>query len=370
MKAWHKEGWPGSLTWQNNLAFGKRAQSCRVWGKLPFVFLLRLDEIMRWSFKIARIWGIDVRIHVTFFLLLSWIFFSRIGRNGVMWAGVMALAITMVVFTVVVLHEYGHALTAREFDVPTRDRTLWPFGGVAALEGMIKTPGQEILVSLAGPAVNFILAGLTWLFGEYIYGEYLADLLTYTVQIRAVQFLELFMVINLVLGGFNLIPAFPMDGGRVLRGLLSKKYGLLSATDKAVKVGYLLAFAMGVYGLAYKEHMFLIVVAVFVWWVGRRELEQVVLMERMRRLREGRGSLEDLFSVGLGSFGNFVSHVLNVSGLADPQAMNFGYNGSEEANVAEDLVAPKHEASGGKFAEALSGNGEVVEAEFIGDEEE
>ena len=268
-----------------------------------------------------------------------------------MWAGVMALAITM------------------EFDVPTRDITLWPFGGVATLEGMIKTPGQEILVSLAGPAVNFILAGLTWLFGEYIYGEYLADLLTYTVQIRAVYFLELFMVINLVLGGFNLIPAFPMDGGRVLRGLLSKKYGLLSATDKAVKVGYLLAFAMGVYGLAHKEHMFLIV-AVFVWWVGRRELEQVVLMERMRRLREGRGSLEDLFSVGLGSFGNFVSHVLNVSGLADPQAMNFGYNGSEEANVAEDLVAPKNEASGGKFAEALSGNGEVVEAEFIGDEEE
>ena len=198
---------------------------------------------MRWSFKLAKLWGIDIYVHYTFMLLLIWIFFSRGAKND--WTtSLISVFFTLIVFGVVTLHEYGHALTARHFGIATRDITLWPFGGVATLQGLPQTPRQEVLVALAGPAVNFVLALATYLFTDFIFIPHLAANFIPIVQVYGVEVLYWFMWSNIVLMAFNLIPAFPMDGGRVLRGFLSKKYDFLTATDKAVSIGRACAIIM------------------------------------------------------------------------------------------------------------------------------
>ena len=186
---------------------------------------------MRISWKLGRIAGIDLFLHPTFLLILL------PGMTG----GLSAFFI-VALFGCVVLHELGHALMARRFGIETLDITLYPIGGVARLQRMPRAPGAELLIALAGPAVNFaIVAGLL--------GLELLGIGGMESDSSLGAFLAGLMLVNLVLGLFNLIPAFPMDGGRVLRALLTGWLGRARATSIAATIGRALAVAFGVYSL-------------------------------------------------------------------------------------------------------------------------
>jgi Zn-dependent protease len=186
------------------------------------------------SWNIGRVAGIDLYLHPTFLLLLALVAASQQSLLGVV--------LLPAVFGCVLLHELGHALTARRFyGIQTEDITLYPIGGVARLERMPRKPGPELLITLAGPLVNLALAGgfalLGGALGAVAPGSFLAELA------------RMLLWINLALAGFNLIPAFPMDGGRVLRALLSSWLGRLRATEIAAGLGRLLAMGFGFYSL-------------------------------------------------------------------------------------------------------------------------
>ncbi|MGM9992403.1 MAG: site-2 protease family protein [Candidatus Bruticola sp.] len=324
---------------------------------------------MRWSFKLAKLWGIDIYVHYTFIILLLWIFLTHGAQNN--WTySLLSLGLTLITFMAVTLHEYGHALTARRFGIPTRDITLWPFGGVATIQGQTQTPRQEILLALAGPAVNLFLTAVTFCFTNYIFIPYLFPLLIPIAQVLILKFLYWFMWSNLALMLFNLIPAFPMDGGRVLRGLFARKYDFLTSTYKAVSIGRLCAVVMGIYGLAY-NHM-LAVIALFIWWSGSKELDQAIMIERMRRVREGTAGLGDLLSLGLGNMGNIMSHIFNMG------TINIGnYTNLNTQNYAP----PSYQNQGGSSPEYIINvtpqtrrpsafpQGKIIDAEFISDDQ-
>lgn len=220
---------------------------------------------MKWSFQVARIAGIDVRIHVTFLLLLAWFAFVYFAEGGyaAMFAG---LTFIILLFVCVVLHEFGHALAARAYGINTPDITLLPIGGVARLERMPDKPWQELVVALAGPAVNVVIAiGLYIVIGRF-FG--LGDLQEMT-EGRG-NLLTQLLAINVVLVVFNLLPAFPMDGGRVLRALLATRLTHARATRIAAGIGQVVAVLFGLLGL-FGGNPFLLFIAVFVFFGARAE---------------------------------------------------------------------------------------------------
>ncbi|HEY9032502.1 MAG TPA: site-2 protease family protein, partial [Pseudomonadales bacterium] len=188
---------------------------------------------MKWSWKIARIAGIDVSVHATFFLLLLWFALVSWRQSQELVAVFTSLAFIVTLFACVVMHEFGHALTARRFGISTRSITLLPIGGVAALEKMPDDPKQEILVALAGPAVNVVIAGVLWLY----LSATMTPLTAEDVMAGRIPFWYQVMVVNIVLAVFNLLPAFPMDGGRVLRAALALFMPHNEATQKAARIG-------------------------------------------------------------------------------------------------------------------------------------
>ncbi len=219
----------------------------------------------RFSWKLGRVAGIDVFVHPTFLLILL---FPQI-RDG----GLFVLSIVLAMFGCVLLHEFGHALMARRYGIETKDITLYPIGGVARLVRMPRSPGAELAIALAGPAVNFaIVAGLLVL--------QLLGLFRGWDEVS-----EALIGLNLMLGLFNLIPAFPMDGGRVLRALLSGWLGRLRATQVAAGLGRVLAVAFGLYGLLVGPWNWAILAA-FIYVVGSMELASVA-SEENRRLYDG-----------------------------------------------------------------------------------
>lgn len=231
---------------------------------------------MRVSWKIGRIAGIDLFLHPTFLILLAFV--------GLTYQdGLAAVALVSAVFGCVVLHELGHALMARRFGIRTADITLYPIGGVARLERMPRAPGAELLIALAGPAVNVALAlfflALGMLLGALVGG--LGGAL-------AAGLLSTLVAVNLVLALFNLIPAFPMDGGRVLRAVLSGWLGRVRATRVAAQIGQVLAMVFAVYtiannGLALNQSLVQVALAAFVFLAARAELAHVEAEERIRR---------------------------------------------------------------------------------------
>jgi len=225
-------------------------------------------KLVRWSYRLGKLAGIDVHVHVTFLLLLVWIGASRlVSGQGLLQAG-LAVALVAIVFGIVVLHELGHALAARSFGIPTRDINLLPLGGVARLERMPEKPWQELVVAVAGPAVNLVLAAVAAL------GLYMADGLQRSLAAMLVGELMVWLVtVNLALLAFNLLPAFPMDGGRILRALLATRIPFLKSTEIAVYVGRVLAVGLGLAGFVYSP--MLVLVALFVWMGGSAELSMV-----------------------------------------------------------------------------------------------
>ncbi|HOJ33699.1 MAG TPA: site-2 protease family protein [Candidatus Hydrogenedentes bacterium] len=226
---------------------------------------------MRWSWRIGRIAGIDIYFHVTFLILVLWVALASWARSQSVADALRGVIFIGVLFGIVVLHELGHALAARRYGIRTRYITLLPIGGVARLEHMPDDPKQELVVSVAGPAVNAVLAlaGFGLLFS-------MAGISALTPwPMLSMKPLVEFVWINVVLAVFNLVPAFPMDGGRVLRALLALRMDYLRATTIAAGIGQALALLIGFAGLFFNP--FLVFIALFVW-IGAAEESSMVQM--------------------------------------------------------------------------------------------
>lgn len=214
---------------------------------------------MKWSTTIGRFAGIDVKVHATFLLILVWVAITHWRAEQSLQAIAAGVFFILALFFCVVLHEYGHALTARRYGVKTRDIILLPIGGVARLERIPDNPRQELWIALAGPAVNVAIAIVLALWLQLSATWQPVEELTVTGG----SFAERLLVVNVFLVVFNLIPAFPMDGGRVLRALLGLKLDYARATQIAASVGQALALVFGFVGLF--ANPFLVFIALFIW---------------------------------------------------------------------------------------------------------
>lgn len=223
---------------------------------------------MRGSLRLGRFLGVEVNIHATFLLLLAFVAISAALDEAQ--SVPAALAFVVALFGCVVLHEYGHALAARRYGIATADITLYPIGGVARLERMPEKPTQELVVALAGPAVNLIIAAGLWLAMQVLA---LPALPLGQVGLLEGPVIERLLGVNLSLALFNLLPAFPMDGGRVLRALLSLRLGRERATRAAAALGQSMALAFGLAGL-FGQPM-LLFIAFFVWIAAGQEAAAV-----------------------------------------------------------------------------------------------
>ena len=238
---------------------------------------------MRWSIKLGRIFGIDIKMHLTFLLILVWGAF----RYGDSAGPVYGVIVTLALFALVLLHELGHSLAAMGYGIPVKDITLLPIGGVARLERMPEKPLHELVVALAGPAVNVALAAI---------------LLPLVVTLAAAQstpfslamltrpgltgLLAFLLMANVSLAVFNMIPAFPLDGGRVLRAILGFFVGYQRSTQMAVTIGRLLAVGLGILALVYGQ-IFLAIIALFIFIVGGQEGQAVAIRSILRKVRAG-----------------------------------------------------------------------------------
>jgi Zn-dependent protease/CBS domain-containing protein len=230
---------------------------------------------MGWSLPIFRIAGIQLRIHVTFVLLIAWLAFGYYAQGGSP-AAAEGVIFVLLLFLCVVLHEFGHALAAKSFGINTPDITLLPIGGVARLERMPEEPKQELLIAVAGPAVNVVIA-----LGLFVAGGSFINPFVNPASPERVGLVSQLLIINVLLVAFNLLPAFPMDGGRVLRALLATRMSYARATQIAATVGQGFAFVFGFIGLIWNP--FLIFIALFVYIGASQEAALAQMKDVSRR---------------------------------------------------------------------------------------
>jgi Zn-dependent protease/CBS domain-containing protein len=228
---------------------------------------------MKWQWKLGTFAGIDVFMHATFLLLIGWIGYSYWLQYGTLAKVAEGILFILALFLCVVLHEYGHALTARRYGIKTRDITLYPIGGVARLERLPEKPIEELWVALMGPAVNVLIAAILFVYLS-LTGELprLADL-----SVASGSFITRLLLVNITLVIFNLLPAFPMDGGRVLRALLAMRMDYVRATQVAASIGQGMAFLFGLFGLF--NNPFLLFIAFFVWIGASQEASMVQMRD-------------------------------------------------------------------------------------------
>jgi len=225
------------------------------------------------SLKLGRFFGINLYLHWSFWLLPLWLVLTQARDPD---AGPLGLRLLLLgaLFGFVVLHEYGHALMARSFGITTRDVTLYPIGGVARLERMSEKPWEEFWIAIAGPMVNFVLAGalaFVMFLGPLVQPEALHGL--------AGELVLYLFGMNIVLFLFNLLPAFPMDGGRVLRALLAVPLGRLTATRVAVYVSVAMAVLMGAVGVWFLHTPWPVLIGLFLIWAGHQELRMLEMQQ-------------------------------------------------------------------------------------------
>ena len=242
---------------------------------------------MKWQWKLGRFLGIDVYVHATFVLLIGWVGYSHWLEHRSFAEVLNGILFILALFLCVILHEYGHALTARKYGIKTRDITLYPIGGVARLERMPERPIEELWVALMGPAVNVVIAA--GLFAYLFLSRTLVPIDELTVA--SGSFLERLMAVNISLVLFNLIPAFPMDGGRVLRALLAMRMEYVRATQIAANIGQGFAFLLGCIGLF--NNPFLLFIAFFVWIGASQESGMVQMKNSLSGIPVTRAMLTD-----------------------------------------------------------------------------
>lgn len=224
---------------------------------------------MSWSWKIGRIAGIPVFIHWTFLILLGWFFIAGVMQGESVGRAGLDVLFILSLFGCVVLHELGHALTARRFGVPTADITLLPIGGVARLQRIPENPTQELLIAIAGPLVNVGIAAVLLAIGVRPPGD-----VARASHLIDGGFGPRLLELNLFLVAFNLLPAFPMDGGRILRALLAMKLDYAKATRMAASIGQVMAIGFGLLGLTAHAPL-LMLIALFVWIGAEGEAKSV-----------------------------------------------------------------------------------------------
>jgi Zn-dependent protease/CBS domain-containing protein len=230
---------------------------------------------MSWSLNIGKVAGTVVRVHLTFLLFLAWIFAASYASGGAATAW-DSLVFMVLLFLCVLLHEFGHIFTARAFGVPTPYVTLLPIGGVAQLERIPEEPGQEFLIAIAGPLVNVVITILL----VFVGGATLQTNAAAGLDNTQFSLIDRLAAVNLFLALFNMIPAFPMDGGRVLRALLASRFGYVRATEIAAAIGQFVAFALGFIGLMVNP--ILIFIAIFVYLAASSEAHMVALRAASR----------------------------------------------------------------------------------------
>ncbi|MCB5175387.1 MULTISPECIES: site-2 protease family protein [Microvirga] len=230
---------------------------------------------MGWSIPVGTVKGTVIRIHFTFILFLVWIAVSHYASGGRQ-AAIEGTAFVILLFLCVLLHEFGHVFAARRYGVQTPDITLLPIGGVARLERIPEEPSQELIVALAGPAVNVVIAAILFaVLGGFVPAD------SMDVQNPGTSMVARLAMVNVFLVVFNLIPAFPMDGGRVLRAILASRLGYQRGTQIAASVGQVVAFGLGLLGLM--GNPLLIFIAIFVYLGAAGEAHAV----QMRQVSRG-----------------------------------------------------------------------------------
>ena len=239
---------------------------------------------MKWSWKLFEFRGIGVYMHATFLILIAFVVFAY-WRLGV-WKTVEGVLFVLAIFACIVLHEFGHALTAARYGIRTRDITLLPIGGLARLERMPDQPLQELWVALAGPAVNIVIAAIIYL------GLTLANVVAplHEFNIASGSFWANLMLVNIILVLFNALPAFPMDGGRVVRALLATRMDYVRATQIAANLGQAMALLFAVYGL-FAGQPFLMLIALFVWIGAAQEASMVEIKSSLNGIPVSRAMI-------------------------------------------------------------------------------
>lgn len=238
---------------------------------------------MNWSVKLGRIFGIDIKMHLTFLLILVWGAFMYGGDAG----PVYGVVVTLSLFTLVLLHELGHSLAAMMYGIPVRDITLLPIGGVARLERMPEKPVQELVVALAGPAVNVALAAILLpVVAMLSLGQSMAFSLDMLTEPGLLGLLAFLLSANVSLAVFNMIPAFPLDGGRVLRATLGFFTDYPQATRIAARVGRYLAIGLGIVAILMGQ-IWLTMIALFIFFAGGQEAQAVEARSVLRMAKAG-----------------------------------------------------------------------------------
>ena len=244
-------------------------------------------DFMKWSTKIGSFAGINVYVHTTFLALIAWVAFAHWQTAHSVSAAVGGVAFVLALFACVVLHEFGHALTAKRFGIRTREITLLPIGGLARLERMPDDPKQELWVAAVGPAVNVIIA-VALLVVMQVTGTF-APLST--LSVTSGSFLERLLIVNVFLAAFNMLPAFPMDGGRVLRALLAIRMDYTRATQLAANIGQGMALVFGLIGLFVNP--FLLFIALFVWIGAGQEAAMTQMKSALGGIPLARATITD-----------------------------------------------------------------------------
>jgi len=288
---------------------------------------------MKWSISAGRVFGISLRIHLTFFLLLLFVFATVLSERGFKDAALSALFICAI-FVCVVIHEIGHSLIARRFGKQTKSITLLPIGGMATMEEMPRNPGQEIAIALIGPLINLVIAGLLyalvgWQVGVAIPGLYLES---------GGAFVAGLIGVNIMLAVFNLIPAFPMDGGRVLRGMLAMRMNYVRATTWAASIGQAIATVFIFYGVFY--NFWLALIGIFLYLGAGSEKQQVVLQSLLAEVPAGEAMTTEYISLRPGDLlVNALEHFHHGSQQDFPV---IGDNGIEGVLTRDRILASIH----------------------------
>jgi len=243
---------------------------------------------MKANLNLGSVFGIKIKVHWTFFFLIIWVVFDELKRGGNTKSILYNIAFVLAVFLCVVMHEFGHALTAKHFGITTKKITLLPIGGMASLERIPESPKEELLVVLAGPLVNIVIALLLFIIipvqelFRLNFTETFETLMSFSLQ----NFLFFLFIVNVGLVVFNIIPAFPMDGGRILRALLAIKLDRVKATQVAASIGQFIAVMFLLIGLLYNPFLIFIALFIFIGAYGENQMVQHLAMLRGHTVEE------------------------------------------------------------------------------------